>query len=162
MYNLHENEKQIRFEADLINEKLKNSQALNVSHRENNVKLENNLREANRKYQAVKNKQSDQILAMESMEKKAEDRIGMLTQMQQQSQRDSKFYQMEFIAEQKKATKLEEHALKMRQTITTQLGKMNYLDSEVKVRDKEIEQLKKKVAELEEETNSTVNNTENL
>lgn len=34
MYDLRENEKQIRFEAEIVEEKLKNSQDLNNSHKE--------------------------------------------------------------------------------------------------------------------------------
>ena len=46
MYELYENEKQVRFEAEIIDERLKMSQDLNITHREKNTMLSNNLKEA--------------------------------------------------------------------------------------------------------------------
>lgn len=118
MHELHENEKQIRYEAELMGEKLKNSQALNISHKDKNAMLENNLKEALRKYNAMKNKQSDQQMAMEMLEKRTEDQLTTAEQHQQRAERDARFYEYEYTQEQKKVTKLEERILQSRQTIT--------------------------------------------
>lgn len=62
----------------------------------------------------LKNNQADSILAMEEMEKRTEDRVQTATQIQQQAERDAKYYEVEYLAEQRKVTKLEERLLQLR------------------------------------------------
>ena len=101
-----------------MGEKLKNSQTLSMSHKEKNAMLENNLKEALRKYNVLKNKQTDQQLAMEMLEKRTANQLTTAEEHQQRAERDAKFFEDEYTQEQKKVNKLEEKILQSRQTIT--------------------------------------------
>ena len=69
---------------------------------------------------------------------------------------------MEYQNESRKVTKLEERALQLRQTITTQQGKIQYLESDLNIKVKDIETLERKNKELLEEAHGTVVETANL
>jgi len=94
---------------------LKNSLALNTSHKEKNTVLEANLKETTRKYTALKAKGADAAQERESLERRTEEKIAALEAYRQKAERDAKQFEYDLEAEQKKVGKRDEELLQSRQ-----------------------------------------------